>query len=100
MAGWPHATHTFHTFPACRGAGSMNPTDPTTRSQPDTSSSYGRSLLNRVQMGLSDSDARLTHVSELPARAARVTTWPSWVSPDVVAAFQQAGVHAPWSHQT
>ncbi|QIS17302.1 DEAD/DEAH box helicase [Nocardia terpenica] len=78
----------------------MNPADPITGVATSVGASYGRSLLTRVLSGLPDGEARLTHVTELPARAARVTTWPSWVSPDVVAALHTAGISAPWSHQT
>ncbi|WP_460699631.1 DEAD/DEAH box helicase [Nocardia thraciensis] len=78
----------------------MNPTDPSAPVRPLGHSSFGRSLLNRVLFGLPDGDARLTHVTELPARAAQVTTWPSWVSPELVAALRETGVQAPWSHQT
>ncbi|WP_280269165.1 DEAD/DEAH box helicase [Nocardia wallacei] len=78
----------------------MNPTDPSAPVRPLDHSSFGRSLLNRVLFGLPDGDARLTHVTELPARAAQVTTWPSWVTPEVVAALRETGVREPWSHQT
>jgi DEAD/DEAH box helicase domain-containing protein len=57
-------------------------------------------LLNRVLVDLAGTDARLTHVTELPARAAQVTAWPAWVSPEVSAALRATGVAAPWSHQT
>ncbi|WP_216898563.1 DEAD/DEAH box helicase [Nocardia alni] len=78
----------------------MNPAHVNGPEAPDSGPSYGRSLLNRVRTGLPDSSARLTHVTELPARAARVTTWPSWVSPDVIAALRAEGIEAPWIHQT
>ncbi|MFF0489502.1 DEAD/DEAH box helicase [Nocardia sp. NPDC004068] len=78
----------------------MNPGEQTLRTRPRAESSYGRSLLNRVLTEHPDGDLRLTHVSDLPARPARVTSWPSWVSPDVVAAFQGCGIDAPWSHQS
>ncbi|RMI29367.1 DEAD/DEAH box helicase [Nocardia stercoris] len=67
--------------------------------------SYGRSLLDRVLAGV-DSDpngtqrARLTHVTELPARTAQLTAWPQWLSPDVVTAVEATGIAAPWTHQT
>ncbi|WP_369635544.1 DEAD/DEAH box helicase [Nocardia sp. JMUB6875] len=62
--------------------------------------SYGRSLLNRVLNGQHSGDSRLTHVTELPPRAAQITKWPEWTSPDVIAAVQATGVAEPWSHQT
>ncbi|MFD0000149.1 DEAD/DEAH box helicase [Nocardia sp. NPDC127526] len=62
--------------------------------------SYGRSLLNRVLTGADGGDPRLTHVTELPPRAAQVTKWPEWISPDVIAAVHATGVEAPWIHQS
>lgn len=57
-------------------------------------------MLNRVLNGPVSGDPRLTHVRELPPRAAQVTKWPEWISPDVIAAVQAAGVAEPWSHQS
>ncbi|WP_084655349.1 DEAD/DEAH box helicase [Nocardia altamirensis] len=78
----------------------MNPTDSTAQPAVDSGLSYGTSLLNRVLAGVPDQDPRLTHVVELPARAAAVTTWPDWASPEVIAALQDTGVDTPWTHQT
>ncbi|WP_084160998.1 DEAD/DEAH box helicase [Nocardia sp. BMG51109] len=78
----------------------MNPTEPSAPIRPSERTGYGRSLLNRVLFGLPDGETRLTHVTDLPARAAHVTDWPSWASPDVVTALRETGVDAPWSHQT
>ncbi|WP_324188246.1 DEAD/DEAH box helicase [Nocardia higoensis] len=64
----------------------------------DIALGYGRSLLNRVLD--SPGDPRLTHVDDQPARRARTTAWPAWAHPEVVAAFQAAGIPAPWTHQT
>src|SRR6202000_1887955 len=36
---------------------------------------------------------------ELPARSGRPHTWPEWAEADVIAAFTQRGISAPWSHQ-
>lgn len=77
----------------------MNPTDPAGAMGNSSDPSYGRSLLNRVLTGAGAGDPRLTHVAELPSRAAQVTNWPEWASPEVVAAVRAAGVEAPWSHQ-
>ncbi|MEU1206208.1 DEAD/DEAH box helicase [Nocardia sp. NPDC005825] len=74
--------------------------DPAPRSGDASDISYGRSLLNRVLNGPVSGDPRLTHVRELPPRAAQVTKWPEWISPDVIAAVQAAGVAEPWSHQS
>ncbi|MFJ4656389.1 DEAD/DEAH box helicase [Nocardia sp. NPDC088792] len=78
----------------------MNPGDVTRPIRDAGDTSYGRSLLNRVLSGVEKSDPRLTHIAELPPRAAQVTKWPEWTSPDVIAAVQAAGVEEPWSHQT
>ncbi|MFB8276741.1 DEAD/DEAH box helicase [Nocardia colli] len=78
----------------------MNPANSTARTTPDNGLGYGTSLLNRVLAGDPADDSRLTHVVELPARAAEVTTWPDWTSAEVISALQDTGVDAPWSHQT
>lgn len=57
-------------------------------------------MLNRVLVGVPADEPRLTHVVELPARAAELTTWPDWTSPEVISALRDTGVDAPWSHQT
>ncbi|GAA5048012.1 DEAD/DEAH box helicase [Nocardia callitridis] len=104
MPGNFSQAHTFHTFRVLRVArigkpvSLPGPEEPLSR--PSTPPGYGASLLNRVRTGASADDQRLTHVVELPARAAKPTTWPEWSSPQVVAALQTAGVRAPWSHQT
>lgn len=77
----------------------MNQTDPASRTVVSGDPSYGQSLLNRVLTGAGTSDPRLTHVAELPSRAAQVTNWPEWASPEVVAAVRAVGVQAPWIHQ-
>ncbi|MDX6256216.1 MAG: box helicase protein [Frankiales bacterium] len=41
----------------------------------------------------------VTHVEHVPARPARTTGWPAWVSPLVVDRLRLAGVTAPWTHQ-
>ncbi|BDT96985.1 DEAD/DEAH box helicase [Nocardia sputorum] len=56
-------------------------------------------MLNRVLTGAPEGDHRLTHVAELPARAADHSVWPAWASPEVVAALRDTGIEAPWSHQ-
>jgi DEAD/DEAH box helicase domain-containing protein len=42
---------------------------------------------------------RLTHLEVLPSRSARTAAWPTWADPDLVAAWQSAGIAAPWEHQ-
>src|SRR5690349_12835133 len=99
MAGRASQAHTFHTIWVCCGACRMNPAESAVRSEPRTGLSYGASLLNRVLTGVPDNDPRLTHVVELAARSADVTTWPTWASPEVVAALHDTGVETPWTHQ-
>ena len=41
----------------------------------------------------------LTHVAEIPARTGKPRPWPEWVSPEVLRAFANRGISAPWSHQ-
>ncbi|MCR6481414.1 DEAD/DEAH box helicase [Amycolatopsis sp. OK19-0408] len=41
----------------------------------------------------------VTHVAELPGRAAGYAEWPAWADPAVVAALRDCGVSAPWAHQ-
>ncbi|MBA3905991.1 MAG: DEAD/DEAH box helicase [Pseudonocardiales bacterium] len=41
----------------------------------------------------------VTHVEQVPARSARTTSWPAWVSPLVIDRLRLAGVEAPWTHQ-
>ncbi|WP_227984781.1 DEAD/DEAH box helicase [Nocardia spumae] len=77
----------------------MNAKGAATDQAPEETISYGRSLLNRVLFGVSDAESRITHVTELPARAAQTTIWPSWAAPEVVEALRESGVEAPWSHQ-
>jgi DEAD/DEAH box helicase domain-containing protein len=61
--------------------------------------SYGRSLLNRVLDGVPATDSRLTHIAEIPGRAATPADWPAWSAPEVVNALRAEGIEAPWSHQ-
>lgn len=77
----------------------MNPTEPAAREQSLGGPSYGRSLLNRVLSAVPDDDPRLTHVVELPARSARHTAWPEWVTPELISRFRDTGIDTPWEHQ-
>lgn len=78
----------------------MKGTEPTSPDGHGSETSYGQSLLNRVLNGFGNGDPRLTHIAELPARAAQVTNWPEWISPEVISAVQSVGVERPWSHQS
>ncbi|MEQ0559016.1 DEAD/DEAH box helicase [Amycolatopsis sp. NEAU-NG30] len=49
--------------------------------------------------GIPSRENPVTHVADLPGRAARYAEWPSWADPAVVAALRDRGVAAPWAHQ-
>jgi len=61
--------------------------------------SFGGDLLAAAVAGAESSPDALRHVAELPARRANFAEWPTWVEPDVLRAFQDHGIEAPWSHQ-
>jgi DEAD/DEAH box helicase domain-containing protein len=42
---------------------------------------------------------KLTHLEHVPASAGRRVDWPAWAAPEVVKAFEAAGVPGPWAHQ-
>jgi DEAD/DEAH box helicase domain-containing protein len=52
-----------------------------------------------VTAGIPAREHPVTHVADLPGRAARYAEWPSWADPAVVAALRDCGVSAPWAHQ-
>ncbi|MGV0790452.1 DEAD/DEAH box helicase [Mycolicibacterium sp. XJ1819] len=61
---------------------------------------FGRELLACVVDGVGPAGADpLRHVADLPARTGRPLPWPAWADPDVVRAFRDHGIEAPWSHQ-
>ena len=63
-----------------------------------TSTAYSPAeLLHRFQARTSDSP--ITHVEHVPAREGRPAPWPSWASPEVVAALNAHGIARPWEHQ-
>ncbi|WP_103337798.1 DEAD/DEAH box helicase [Amycolatopsis sp. CA-126428] len=49
--------------------------------------------------GVPSREQPVTHVADLPGRAARYAEWPAWVDPAVIAALRDCGVSAPWAHQ-
>ncbi|HTY26790.1 MAG TPA: DEAD/DEAH box helicase, partial [Mycobacterium sp.] len=61
--------------------------------------SFGSELLAAAVAGAGSSPDALRHVAELPARRANEVDWPAWVHPDVLSAFHDHGITAPWSHQ-
>ena len=44
-------------------------------------------------------EERLTHLETRPAREATYAPWPEWADPEVVAAYGDRGITAPWHHQ-
>lgn len=63
-------------------------------------SDFGRELLACAVEGTDPEEKPLRHVADLPPRQARPQTWPHWADPDVVRAFNDRGITAPWSHQS
>ncbi|OBA58808.1 DEAD/DEAH box helicase [Mycobacterium sp. 1100029.7] len=61
--------------------------------------SFGSDLLAVALAGTPADEKPLRHVAELPARSGRPQIWPQWAESDVIAAFADRGVSAPWSHQ-
>ncbi|OEU95493.1 DEAD/DEAH box helicase [Streptomyces oceani] len=47
-----------------------------------------------------DRAARITHTEYVPARSGRHAAWPEPIRPEVIAAFQAAGIQQPWAHQS
>ncbi|MGE2717585.1 DEAD/DEAH box helicase [Mycolicibacterium litorale] len=62
-------------------------------------SDFGRELLSCAVAGVAGDEHPLRHVADLPPRLGQPETWPEWAHPDVVQAFVDRGVRAPWSHQ-
>jgi DEAD/DEAH box helicase domain-containing protein len=60
---------------------------------------FGGDLLAVALAGTAAGEHPLRHVAELPARSGRPHDWPQWAEPDVVGAFAERGISAPWSHQ-
>ncbi len=62
-------------------------------------SDFGRELLACAIDGTDPDEQPLRHVADLPPRRAGPQAWPQWADPDVVRAFVDRGIEAPWSHQ-
>lgn len=61
---------------------------------------FGRELLAcAVDGATSGGHNPLRHVADLPPRQGHHHGWPQWADPDVVQAFVDRGIKAPWSHQ-
>src|SRR6478609_2114073 len=65
-----------------------------------TMSDFGRELLACAVEGTDPAENPLRHVADLAPRQARPQAWPHWADPDVVRAFHDRGITAPWSHQS
>ena len=65
----------------------------------DPGPGFGRELLACAVDGTPSDEHPLRHVADLPPRRARTLAWPTWTPPDVVRAFHDRGIEAPWSHQ-
>lgn len=61
--------------------------------------SFGSDLLAVALAGTAPDEHPLRHVAELPARSGQPHVWPGWAESDVIAAFTERGIRAPWSHQ-
>src|ERR1044071_7047997 len=56
-------------------------------------------LLHRLTSRSSAAESPITHVEHVPARSGTPVPWPSWASPDLVAACRAQGIATPWQHQ-
>ncbi|GLZ40308.1 DEAD/DEAH box helicase [Actinokineospora sp. NBRC 105648] len=65
----------------------------------DAATDRGAVLLGRVLAGVPSGENPLTHVAQLPERAATIVAWPAWAPASVREAFAASGVAAPWAHQ-
>jgi DEAD/DEAH box helicase domain-containing protein len=65
----------------------------------DPGSDFGRALLACAVEGTDPNEHPVRHVADLPPRQGRPQSWPRWADPDVVRAFHDRGIEAPWSHQ-
>lgn len=61
---------------------------------------FGRELLACAVEGTAKGGQNpLRHVADIPPRRGCPQGWPCWADPDVVRAFVDRGITAPWSHQ-
>ncbi|MGH3560359.1 MAG: DEAD/DEAH box helicase, partial [Mycobacterium sp.] len=60
---------------------------------------FGGELLAAALAGTQPGERPLRHVADLPASRGQPDRWPAWAEPDMVAAFTDRGISAPWSHQ-
>jgi DEAD/DEAH box helicase domain-containing protein len=64
-----------------------------------TVADQGRRLLDRVLAGVPSGETPLTHVTDMPRRAARLAQWPTWAAGPVLDSVRAGGVEQPWRHQ-
>ncbi|HWO61811.1 MAG TPA: DEAD/DEAH box helicase [Umezawaea sp.] len=64
-----------------------------------TVADQGRRLLERVLAGVPSGESPLTHVTDMPRRAAQLAQWPSWAAEPVIDSVRSSGVDQPWRHQ-
>ncbi len=62
-------------------------------------SDFGRELLTRAIEGTDPDEHPVRHIEDLPPRRGAPRDWPRWAEPELVAAFADRGVTAPWAHQ-
>jgi DEAD/DEAH box helicase domain-containing protein len=60
---------------------------------------FGSDLLAAAVAGGGPDEHPLRHVAELPPRHGHPRAWPAWAEPDVVQAFTESSISAPWAHQ-
>ncbi|HYB34641.1 MAG TPA: DEAD/DEAH box helicase [Mycobacterium sp.] len=60
---------------------------------------FGGELLAAAIAGTEAGEHPLRHVAELPPRHGQPRSWPAWAEPELVRAFSDRGISAPWSHQ-
>lgn len=60
---------------------------------------FGGELLAAALAGTGSGEDPIRHIAELPARSGRTDHWPDWARNDVVQAFVDHGITAPWTHQ-
>jgi DEAD/DEAH box helicase domain-containing protein len=65
------------------------------RARPDQEPSAD-TLLGRLAHGRHE---RVIHVHRIAPRSAVEAEWPTWVAPDVIAAYDAQGIRRPWRHQ-
>ncbi|MFT4201401.1 DEAD/DEAH box helicase [Gordonia sp. (in: high G+C Gram-positive bacteria)] len=63
------------------------------------SDSYGEELLRAALAGTDPDASPVTHTEVIEAAVAEHVDWPSWLDPDIVAAYADLGLHRPWRHQ-